>query len=248
MKYLLSLVLIPLMTAGLFTQHKKLPVLTPNFEHVFIASEQDRKDYMAINKLFEQVYETEELKEEDLTKEQLKLMDRADQLADRLTVGGIGCSWYCGGGPHRIKASSELSRMAGFSYEAENAHDFSVFTAWVEGKTDYGIGESISYYFLPNSPPITHIEILNGYLKNPTVWNNNSRVKKFKLLVNNEPYALLPVMDTTALQRFMLPDTLQSTTKGEDLVLKFEITEVYPGDKYKDVAITEIMFDGIGVH
>jgi len=32
------------------------------------------------------------------------------------------------------------------------------------------------------------------------------------------------------------------------LKIKFEILEVYEGDKYKDTAITEIYFDGIDVH
>jgi hypothetical protein len=30
--------------------------------------------------------------------------------------------------------------------------------------------------------------------------------------------------------------------------IKFEILEVYPGEKYQDAAITEIYFDGIDVH
>jgi hypothetical protein len=29
---------------------------------------------------------------------------------------------------------------------------------------------------------------------------------------------------------------------------KFEIADVYPGKKYKDTAITELVFDGVGVH
>lgn len=35
---------------------------------------------------------------------------------------------------------------------------------------------------------------------------------------------------------------------GMDLILRFEIMEVYHGKKYKDTAITEIYFDGIDVH
>ncbi len=41
-----------------------------------------------------------------------------------------GCSWYCGGGNYKIKASSSL----GDSYKAEFANDLSYKTAWVEGK------------------------------------------------------------------------------------------------------------------
>ena len=41
-----------------------------------------------------------------------------------------GCSWYCGGGNYKIKASSSL----GDSYKAEFANDLSYKTTWVEGK------------------------------------------------------------------------------------------------------------------
>jgi hypothetical protein len=33
-----------------------------------------------------------------------------------------------------------------------------------------------------------------------------------------------------------------------DWTLKFEILDVYPGDKYSDTVITELFFDGIDVH
>jgi hypothetical protein len=42
--------------------------------------------------------------------------------------------------------------------------------------------------------------------------------------------------------------TFGRNTDGSDLVLKFEIIEVYKGLKYNDTAITEIYFDGIDVH
>jgi intein/homing endonuclease len=45
-----------------------------------------------------------------------------------------------------------------------------------------------------------------------------------------------------------LGEPLGRRPDGKDLVLKFEITDVYPGDKYDDTAITELFFDGIDVH
>jgi hypothetical protein len=42
--------------------------------------------------------------------------------------------------------------------------------------------------------------------------------------------------------------TFGRNTDGSDLVLKFEIIEVYKGLKNNDTAITEIYFDGIDVH
>ncbi len=154
-----------------------------------------------------------------------------------------GCSWYCGGGNYKIKASSSLND----SYKAEFANDLSYKTAWVEGKKDEGIGEYLEYYFKNDSPRITEIIISNGYMKSEETWKNNNRVKKLKLYVNGVPFGILNLKDSRTDQYFSV-GTLGHNKNGTDLVLKFEILEVYKGSKYNDTAITEIYFDGIDVH
>lgn len=154
-----------------------------------------------------------------------------------------GCSWYCGGGNYKIKASSSL----GDSYKGEFANDLSYKTAWVEGKKDEGIGEYLEYYFKNDSPRITEIIISNGYMKSEETWKNNNRVKKLKLYVNGVPFGILNLKDSRTDQYFSV-GTLGHNKNGTDLILKFEILEVYKGSKYNDTAITEIYFDGIDVH
>ena len=154
-----------------------------------------------------------------------------------------GCSWYCGGGNYKIKASSSLND----SYKAEFANDLSYKTAWVEGKKDEGIGEYLEYYFKNDSPRITEIIISNGYMKSEETWKNNNRVKKLKLYVNGVPFGILNLKDSRTDQYFSVV-TLGHNKNGTDLILKFEILEVYKGNKYNDTAITEIYFDGIDVH
>ena len=154
-----------------------------------------------------------------------------------------GCSWYCGGGNYKIKASSSL----GVSYKAEFANDLSYKTAWVEGKKDEGIGEYLEYYFKNDSPRITEIIISNGYMKSEETWKNNNRVKKLKLYINGVPLGILNLKDSRTDQYFEV-GTLGHNKNGTDLILKFEILEVYKGSKYNDTAITEIYFDGIDVH
>ena len=154
-----------------------------------------------------------------------------------------GCSWYCGGGNYKIKASSSL----GDSYKAEFANDLSYKTAWVEGKKDEGIGEYLEYYFKNDSPRITEIIISNGYMESEETWKNNNRVKKLKLYVNSVPFGILNLKDSRTDQYFSV-GTLGHNKNGTDLILKFEILEVYKGSKYNDTAITEIYFDGIDVH
>ena len=154
-----------------------------------------------------------------------------------------GCSWYCGGGNYKIKVSSSLND----SYKAEFANDLSYKTAWVEGKKDEGIGEHLEYYFKNDSPRITEIIISNGYMKSEETWKNNNRVKKLKLYVNGVPLGVLNLKDSRTDQYFSV-GTLGHNKNGTDLILKFEILEVYKGSKYNDTAITEIYFDGIDVH
>lgn len=162
-----------------------------------------------------------------------------------------GCSWYCGGFVSGLSSSSTLTPNKEIIYSAEKAHDFDVTTAWVEGKQDYGIGEFIEYSFdmttvKEHQLGITKIILANGYKKSKASWEQNSRVKKIKMYVDGHPYAFLELLDSFEFQtieigKIMLPQ--QSLMK-----FKFEIIEVYPGTKYKDTAISELLFDGVGVH
>ncbi|MEL6594083.1 MAG: Hint domain-containing protein, partial [Bacteroidota bacterium] len=63
--------------------------------------------------------------------------------------------------------------------------------------------------------------------------------------VNGREKALLHLEDTRGKQKFQLGEELQS--KSGDLVLRFEIVDVYPGAKYQDTGFAELEFDGTGV-
>nr|WP_321411240.1 hypothetical protein [uncultured Carboxylicivirga sp.] len=171
------------------------------------------------------------------------LIDKLEMLEGPLTQG-VGCSWYCGGGPYKILASSELDSI---NYKADNVHDFNLFTGWVEGKSDYGIGEYIEFFFKPNSPRVNKLIFYNGYFKNQNLWESNSRIKKAKLYINGKQYAILEFQDINSPQSFSI-DPINSTIKNQDLILKIEIVEVYKGTKYSDVVVSEINFDGLDVH
>ncbi len=164
-----------------------------------------------------------------------------------------GCSWYCGGYVKSIFASSELKENNGINYNPKNAHDFDKNTAWIEGKSDYGIGEFIEYHFnfdkykkYDGGLGINKILLANGYKKSKQVWENNSRIKQLKVYLNDKPYAILNLLDSFEIQIIEIEEIkfpANKTTK-----LKFEITQVYKGKKYKDTAISLLMFDGTGVH
>lgn len=159
----------------------------------------------------------------------------------------VGCSWYCAGGNYQVNASSFLKSQGENVYDAKSANDLSYQTAWIEGAEGDGLGESIAYTFKNESPRITAVIVSNGYMKTEKTWKNNGRVKKLKVYENDHPIAVLNLKDLRADQKFEI-GTLGRRADGKDLILKFELLEVYPGDKYEDTAITEIYFDGIDVH
>lgn len=170
--------------------------------------------------------------------------------------------------PYKIFASSTLNNDK--SYHANNLYDNSIKTAWVEGVKEYGIGEYFEIYlneyklykdycysdeyYRESFYPIYAIEIFNGYSKSEKTFKENSRVKKLKVYVNGIPYVILDLKDTNRKQYFHLGENdiffngLNPEKKlTDDLVLKFEIMEVYPGTKYKDTCISEIMLKDGGM-
>ncbi|MDH5609390.1 MAG: hypothetical protein OEY56_07920, partial [Cyclobacteriaceae bacterium] len=191
-------------------------------------------------------------KYEDLTQEEKDALSTVDETMETYwdIIGG-GCSWYCGGGPKEVTASSYLQSQGENTYDPINAHDLNYKNAWVEGVEGYGIGEYLLYTFAGASPRITEINVVNGYVKSKSAWENNSRVKKLKVYIDNKPFVILNLKDIRGVQSFKFEPIGNGWEVGKDesdWIMKFEILEVYKGLKYDDVAISEIYFDGIDVH
>jgi hypothetical protein len=120
----------------------------------------------------------------------------------------------------------------------------------------YGIGEYLVYYFKPMSPRVTTVIIANGYVKSKKTYRENSRVKKLKMYMDDKPFAILNLEDSLYEQLFEFEPfwefkedvKLEELEKLGKLEMKFEILEVYNGDKYDETAISEIYFSGVDVH
>ncbi len=195
------------------------------------------------------------VKYDDLSQQEKDLLSKVDEtMEDYWDIIGGDCSWYCGGGPKEVRSSSYLKSQAENNYEPKNAHDLNYKTAWFEGVDGYGIGEYLLYTFDGASPRINEIIVVNGYVKSKTAWENNSRVKKLKLYIDDIPYAVLNLQDIRGSQNFKIEPIgndrkdIDTLNNKPDWTLKFEILEVYKGLKYDDVVISEIYFDGLDVH
>lgn len=162
-------------------------------------------------------------------------------------------SWYDGGHVHLVDASSELANSGSLTYKASNAHDSNALTAWIEGKSDDGIGEWIEYTFNFDVIPeykgnlgIDTLLIANGYKKSRKLWKANSRIKTLRMSLDGEPMATIHLDDCFEIQKVDIPKIMfpRYTTRK----VRFEILEIYRGDKYRDTALGLLMFDGVGVH
>src|SRR5690606_26651769 len=138
-----------------------------------------------------------------------------------------------GDGQDTIYASSTSKTYKGINYSAKNIHDLNYESAWIEGVPGYGIGENIVYHVPPQHPRITEIIVVNGYVKSLTSWKDNSRVKKLKMYVDNNPFAILNLADSRQEQHFKFdPLGYGDRENWEQLqakswwTIKFEIVEV----------------------
>lgn len=160
-----------------------------------------------------------------------------------------GDNWYNCEAEITISASSFLKSDGKNSYIPKNAHDGRRDTSWVEGKSDQGIGESITFTFknvihiYPNLT-INGFIISNGYVKSKNLWLANSRIKSMKMVVNGKDFADIKLNDFYGFQQVNFTDVkLPLEQKTE---IKFIITDIYPGEKYSDTSISDFAFLGNG--
>jgi len=158
--------------------------------------------------------------------------------------------WMMCSGPsqldRKIKSSSTLSPNGNKSYAIRNICDDDPTSAWVEGKEDHGVGEYIEMEWHPMGNGI--ISILNGYQASKSTWENNSRIKHLKVSDEKQDYCIVELADVMGIQKFKIPGLIEEengkfshTSEG---ALRFTILEVYPGQKFKDTAISGIFSCG----
>lgn len=180
--------------------------------------------------------------------------------------------WGFGTYKEEWTASSTLPPYKEFTYDAKNLQNNqnsgggSCLTAWCEGAKGHGIGERVNMRIniLPHSfksedsIQFKSLMIVNGYVKDQTTWENNSRIKILRLYAGGRRWCDLHLRDTTKPQVFHLPENLRIYPKrsgdsvstegrrGYQLDLSFEIIEVYPGKKFEDACITGIALNVYG--
>ena len=203
----------------------------------------DEAVYNEIVKIWaENGYYIDDTVKEKLTAEQKRVYEKygVNEAAGFWEAYRGGMDW--GGYPNRVTASSFLPPdTANADYKPENLQDGSFKTAWVEGAKGYGIGEYVTFHYSADSQSVTTVIIANGYVSSSSMYRDNSRVKKIKMYVDDTPFAVLNLEDIRREQVFQFDPIHRA--HYNPWTIKFEIMDVYKGDKHDDTAIAEIATD-----
>lgn len=149
-------------------------------------------------------------------------------------VGNQCSSASVSGGSLEVCASSILDPQYGNRYGPGNLLDGKLSTAWVEGVSGNGSGERIVLSF---SQPrqLAGFEIVNGYAKNRDIFRKNARVQTARVILSNGDSQIISLPDTMRASSYSFAQPVETTW------LEIQIETVFPGSKYTDTAISELV-------
>ncbi len=135
--------------------------------------------------------------------------------------------------PGIVQASSTLEPAS--AYHAGQLFDSRREFVWVEGAKTNGVGEQLDF-LLKENVTITALEIQNGYQRSDAHYKANARVKSIEFGIEAGQKYTLELKDTPEPQRIQLPTSYTGS------VFSIKVKSVYPGTRYKDLAISELRF------
>lgn len=155
-----------------------------------------------------------------------------------LLLFGFVCTSIAGNSIDSIYVSSQLkdkNRPADF-YKPENMIDGKLETAWSEGDSGNGIGESIEFH-LDGPKTITAMKIITGYAKSDKLFKANNRIKEIKISFSSHFSQVATLADTQQYQRVGFNIGPPTT------MVRLTILDIYKGSAYNDACISEIEFE-----
>ena len=139
-----------------------------------------------------------------------------------------------------VWASSTLSPINGIDYNVSNLTDYDSATAWVEGASGNGYGETVSFsYNGAQTALIQGVEIVNGYAKSSTSFYDNGCVTQLGVKINGKNVKNLNLSATTSPQYLDLNCTV---SHGDVIVFEINGVQEGPNDGEHDTAMSEISF------
>lgn len=121
-----------------------------------------------------------------------------------------------------------------YSYLPALVRDGDLTTAWVEGVSGQGEGESITIWF-DDACRLSGFSVSAGYHKTASLYEKNSRPKEIELAFSDGSSCRVTLEDRMAQQ------TVTLSAPVDTMSLTIKILSVYPGTTYTDTAISEIV-------
>lgn len=131
-----------------------------------------------------------------------------------------------------VHASSELSEN-NMTHSAGRICDGRSENAWVEGSAGPGINESIVFTF-DSEYKVSGMNIHAGYQKNSDIYYKNARPQSIKLTFSDGTGMSLQLSDICGPQNIAFAHPVQTSE------ISVMIESIYPGNKYEDLAISEL--------
>jgi hypothetical protein len=130
----------------------------------------------------------------------------------------------------KLCVSSVLKPQGANAYGPEHLNGEGT-AAWCEGAPGAGKGEYIRILF-GNAVRFRTLMIGNGYAKSKTAFFNNARARTVRIETSDGLRFAAEIKDTDEMQRLRLPRAVRTTS------LRFEIVDVYGGDRHQDLCMT----------
>ncbi len=134
-----------------------------------------------------------------------------------------------------VHATSELAE-ANMVHSASRIMDGDKNTAWVEGADGQGYGQSVRFEF-NNVYLVNGIKIRAGYQKNDDIYYKNSRPKEICAEYSDGTSEVFKLEDIGQNEQ-----VLTFSRPVETNMVNLTIESVYPGEKYEDTCISEVIF------
>lgn len=131
-------------------------------------------------------------------------------------------------------ASSVLDPQHGNRYGPSNLVDGKLTTAWVEGASGNGNGESILIAF-DRPRLLAGFDIVNGYAKSQDIFFKNARIRTALVRLSDGSQETINLPDNMRTSRFTFGEPVETSW------MEIEIGTVFPGDKYTDTALSEFL-------
>lgn len=137
----------------------------------------------------------------------------------------------------QIIASSTLQPET--AYTVQNLFDSRLDFAWsTDGKSRDGVGEGFTMA-LERPQAISGLVVWNGYQRSETHYTANTRLAKIKVTINGIKVIELPLKDQMGHQILNFPQTEENVR-----TLNITVSDIYPGNVYKDMLISELRMIG----